>query len=325
MNTALIKDAHEGDAIQETSPTQADPVALLLADKRSPATKRAYAADLNDFFGGTARPEDVRDFLSLSGHEVALRLATYKAALIERGLSEATINRRLAALRSLLKFSHRLGLARSDGRGLVDSEKSRAYRDTRGTDLQSLRRLLLLPEQLHGPGTERTLRDSALLRLLCENALRRAEVCALGVADFAFSERRLMVIGKGRGTQKAPITLSPRCADAVAAYLIAAGHASRPDAPLLRSLDRRPDHHGERLTSDGLYHLIDEYGRALGVPLTPHKLRHSAITAALDATGGDVRKVQKLSRHADLRTLTIYDDNRSDFQGEVTGLLSGLL
>ena len=46
---------------------------------------------------------------------------------------------------------------------------------------------------------------------------------------------------------------------------------------------------------------------------------------ALDASEGNVRKVQKLSRHADLRTLTVYDDNRTDAQGEMTGLLSGLL
>ena len=80
-----------------------------------------------------------------------------------------------------------------------------------------------------------------------------------------------------------------------------------------------------RLAANGLYKIIRGYGRKLGLSLAPHKLRHSAITAALDATGGDLRRVQKLSRHADLRTLSIYDDNRSDFQGEVTGILSGLL
>jgi len=40
-------------------------------------------------------------------------------------------------------------------------------------------------------------------------------------------------------------------------------------------------------------------------PMSPHRIRHSAITAALDATDGDVRKVQKLSRHRNLNTLMI--------------------
>jgi integrase/recombinase XerC len=59
--------------------------------------------------------------------------------------------------------------------------------------------------------------------------------------------------------------------------------------------------------------------------LSPHRLRHTAITMALDASGGDVRRVQRLSRHAKLETLLIYDDNRTDLQGEVTGMLASLL
>lgn len=310
-----------------------DPIALLLADKRSPATKRAYAADLAGFFGSDGHapaPEDVQAFLQLPAPQVALRLAAYKGEMLTAGLSEATVNRRLAAVRSLLKFSYRLGLAKTDGRGLVDSERVQRYRDTRGTDLKTLRRLLALPAELHGAGTLRTLRDAALLRLLAENALRRAEVAALNVGDFSLTEKRLYVLGKGKGSQKAPITLSGKTAEAIAVYLVTSGHAGDDAGPLFRNLDRRntkaePTRAAGRLTSDGLHDLVGRYGAALGIDLSPHKLRHSAITAALDATGGDVRKVQKLSRHADLRTLTIYDDNRADLQGEVTGLLSGLL
>ncbi|MFM6397850.1 tyrosine-type recombinase/integrase, partial [Planktothrix sp.] len=60
-------------------------------------------------------------------------------------------------------------------------------------------------------------------------------------------------------------------------------------------------------------------------PMSPHRIRHSSITAALDATGGDVRRVQKLSRHHDLNTLMIYDDNRKNAQGEITNLLDDLV
>ncbi len=307
----------------------ADPVALLLADKRSAATRRAYASDLAAFFGTpgqTPLPAAVQTFLALTAPEAALRLATYKGEMRTAGLSEATVNRRLAAVRSLLKLSHRLGLAQTDGRGLVDSERVTRYRDTRGTDRSNLRRLLALPAELHGAGTLRTLRDDALLRVLTENALRRAEVTALDVGDFSLTEKRLMVLGKGRGSQKAPVTLSPKCVDAIATYLITAGHAADNGGPLFRSLDRRhtraePERGGGRLTADGLHDLIGRYGDVLGLKLSPHKIRHSAITAALDASKGDVRKVQKLSRHADLRTLTIYDDNRNDHQGEMTELL----
>lgn len=303
-----------------------DPVALLLADKRSEATRRAYRADLRDFFtcpaGADPDPEAVRQFCALSPPDVALRLNTYKAELLGRGVSEATINRRLAAIRSLLKMAFRLGHARTDGRGLVDSETVRSYRDTRGIDLKAMRRLVKAP----GTDTLRGLRDTALLRLLCENALRRAEVCGANVGDFSLTDRRLFIRGKGRGTQKEPVTLSQATADAIAAYLVEAGHAQDAVSPLFLNLHRNPKVNGKRLTPDGLLWLVGHYGTRIGVEgLRPHKLRHSAITAALDATGGDVRKVQKLSRHADLRTLQRYDDNRADHQGEVSRVLSGLL
>jgi integrase/recombinase XerC len=58
--------------------------------------------------------------------------------------------------------------------------------------------------------------------------------------------------------------------------------------------------------------------------MSPHRIRHSSITHALDITG-DVRKVQRLSRHVKLETLMIYDDNRQDIQGEVSELLSDAL
>lgn len=59
--------------------------------------------------------------------------------------------------------------------------------------------------------------------------------------------------------------------------------------------------------------------------MSPHRVRHSSITTALDATGGNVRAVQQLSRHAKPEIVIRYDDNRKDLQGEVTGVLSGLL
>jgi integrase/recombinase XerC len=59
--------------------------------------------------------------------------------------------------------------------------------------------------------------------------------------------------------------------------------------------------------------------------LSPHKVCHSKITAALDRTNGDVRKVQKFSRHRKIDTLLIYDDNRLGVQGEITDTVADLV
>ena len=296
-----------------------DPIWLLLQDKRSAATRRAYKSDLVDFFGCDPTPAEVREFVGQAPPLLAQRLMLYREGMRTRtpALAPATINRRLAAVRSLLKMSYRLGLAQTDGRNLVDGEKTKAYRDTRGTNVDNLKRLLALPDR----STLRGKRDYAILRLLCDNALRRAEVCALTVGDFRPEEKRLAIMGKGR-TEKEFVTIHASSAAAVAAYVLASGHW---EGPLFLTCDHRPQLAGTGLTASGLYDVVSTYGSKIGLKLTPHKLRHSAITAALDHSGGDVRKVQKLSRHAKLETLTIYDDNRVDHQGEMTNLLGDLL
>lgn len=299
-----------------------DPIWLLLQDKRSPATRRAYKADLDDFFGcllgHAASKDEVREFAGQDVPMIAQQLVLYQENMRVRGLATATSNRRISAIKSLLKFCLRLGLSKTDGRGLVDGQKSKSYRDTRGTDLSNIKRLLALPDRTSLRGK----RDYALLRLLCDNALRRAEVCALNVGDFWPEERRLAITGKGSGGEKVWVTLHPSSAAAVAEYLMAAGHW---EGPLFVTCDHRPHLAGARLGMTGLYDMVGTYGLKIGLKLTPHKLRHSAITAALDKTGGDVRRVQKLSRHVKLETLIIYDDNRADHQGEITLLLGDLL
>jgi integrase/recombinase XerC len=95
--------------------------------------------------------------------------------------------------------------------------------------------------------------------------------------------------------------------------------------PLFIALDRCS--RGHRLTGSAIHKLVAKIAAAAGVnkKMSPHRVRHSGITAALDATGGDVRRVQKLSRHVDLNTLMIYDDNRKNVQGEISDLLAGLV
>jgi integrase/recombinase XerC len=80
------------------------------------------------------------------------------------------------------------------------------------------------------------------------------------------------------------------------------------------------------MSGNAIYNLVRKTAAAAGIQkvISPHRIKHSAITAALDLTGGDTRKVQK-SRHADLNTLTRYDDNRLHHQKEVTKILADLV
>lgn len=301
-----------------------DPVFRLLQDKRSPQTRRAYKGDLVDFFGGEPTPDVVKAFAGQPVPALAEALVVYQDEMRQRGLATATSNRRISAIKSLLKMCYKMGLSATDGRNLVDAEKTKAYRDTRGTDVDNMKRLIALPDR----ATLKGKRDYAIMQLLCDNALRRAEICALNVGDFWPVEKRIAILGKGKGNEKEFVTLHPATAAALSAYVMASGHwegNGLGETPLFLTCDHRPQLAGARLGATGLYKIVGTYAKEIGLKLSPHKFRHSSITAALDASGGDLRKVQRLSRHAKLETLQIYDDNRSDMQGEMTNLLGDLL
>ena len=110
---------------------------------------------------------------------------------------------------------------------------------------------------------------------------------------------------------------------AIADWLEGRGSFSH-DSPLFIALDSA--HSGHRLSGDGICKMVVRHSEKAGIKkqMSPHRIRHSAITAALDATNGDVRKVQKLSRHRNLNTLMIYDDNRGRDQQDVTEMLDSM-
>ncbi len=305
--------------------TDRDILAELLADKRSVNTRRAYAKDLKDFFlAVTAQEPDptlVAQFLQLDRFSAIALVLQYKAQLIDKELKEATINRRLAAIKSLVNFARKVGKCEWSLED-VKGEKIQAYRDTTGINADTFKRILAIPDC----STLKGKRDYAILRLLWECCLRRAEVSQCNVKDLDLESNRLWILGKGKGSQKTAISLSSKTVAALQDWLLERTDVkSDRSSPLFISLDRAS--YGHRLSTTSIYKLVDAAAVAAGITkkLSPHRIRHSGITAALDATGGDVRRVQKLSRHAKLDTLMIYDDNRSDRQGEITELLSGMI
>ena len=310
-------------------PLDQDILEELLRDKRSPNTRRTYAKGLRDFFltmiEREPTPQEIAWFLSLKRFEAISLVLRYRAELLERGLAPASINVRLAAVKSLVNYARKIGKCEYS---LEDVEGLRAetYRDTTGVSPEIFKQIAaqVQPNSLKGK------RDAAILRLLWDNALRRAEVCFLDLEDYQPGEKSLLIKGKGQLTKEA-IRLSDKAVVLIEDWLGALSEVfdplgdRLPDSPLFCTVDRAT--FGHRLSGNVIYNLVRDSAQAAGIEkvMSPHRVRHSAITAALDATNGDTRKVQKLSRHKNLNTLMIYDDNRHQHQAEVTGILADLI
>jgi integrase/recombinase XerC len=277
----------------------------------SPHTRRAYDRDLADF----ARYLGTSDLLALIGNgpgEANALALGYKAALLERGLSPQTINRRLAALRAVVKLARRSGLI--TWRLEVDGERSRPYRDTRGPGKQGYQRLL---QTLNGSNRPREIRDGAILHLLYDRALRRGEVARLDLADVDLEAGTVTITGKGR-REPETLGLPPETVQALERWISTRG--TEPGA-LFPNYDRAGKGSG-RLTGDGIYKMVRARAKAAGIITRPHGLRHAAITEALELTGGNTAAVQDFSRHVKTETLRLYDDNRKSRGAEVARLVA---
>jgi len=280
---------------------------------RNPRTLLAYRKDLEDFQSFTMA-ESIQTASALltsqgSGPANALALA-YRVHLQERGLAPATINRRLASLRSIVKLARVLGMI---SWGLdVEGIKSSTYRDTRGPGLDGFRKML---ESLEEARDAKAIRDRAILRLLFGMALRRGEVVSLDRSHLDLETGRLSIMGKGR-TQRESLTIPLKVLDSLKAWMAVRGEE---EGPLFHALDR--GHKGHRLDGSAVYRMVSELGKTVGLVVRPHGLRHAGITSALDQTNGNTRMVQRFSRHKKLETLSLYDDARQDLAGEVARLV----
>jgi integrase/recombinase XerC len=301
------------------------PAPDLLADffrlKISANTRRNYSKAIADFCRRTYDREVserlMTQFLSLQQPEAVYQVLQYRQLLIEAKLAPSTINVRLSALKSFVDYARQVEQC-SFNLADVTCLKVESYGDTTGIAVAGFKEMLQIPDR----STIKGIRDYAILRLLWDNALRRNEICSLDVGDFSESGR-LSILGKGK-IQKSQIDLSPATTIAIAQWLATRDDRQLSD-PLFTSLDRRSK--GHRLDGSTIYRLVRKFSEAARIDkvVSPHRIRHSAITAYLDASDGNIRAAQGLSRHANLNTLNRYDDNRHKYQSQATNTLADLV
>ena len=260
----------------------------------SPATVRAYAADLRDLQNATGDVELAEIDLE------SLREWRWRAT--QRGDARATIARRTASVRGFFAWAQEHGIIAVDpSLRLVAPKRARTL--PKVATAPAMTAVLDAAAARAGEGDAIALRDAAILELLYASALRVAELCGMDVDDIDAHRRTVRVIGKGSKERIVPF--GGPAASALDAYLVrgrpvlaARGQGSR--AVFLGA-------RGGRLGTRAAYDIVSRaVAPALGTETTgPHTLRHSAATHLLDG-GADLRTVQEMLGHASLGTTQIY-------------------
>lgn len=261
----------------------------------SPATVRAYRADLRDLLAACGDVEIDQIDLEM------LRDWLWRAT--SRGDARSTLARRAAAARSFFVWAKDSDLIGTDPSiRLIAPQRGRTLPAvvSRG----AVSGLLDARRAAAAGGDPIELRDHAVLELLYATAIRVSELCGLDVDDLDLDRGTARVLGKGSKERVVPFGAPAR--DAVAAYLtrgrpaLAARSSHATPAVLLGV-------RGGRMGTRAVYALVAAaLGPVVGAETVgPHTLRHSAATHLLDG-GADLRAVQEILGHASLGTTQIY-------------------
>lgn len=224
-------------------------------------------------------------------------IVDFLAGLYRRKLDSRSVARHLVTLRNFFRFAQSESLTAINPTEHLQSPKVRSRLPT-FLSADQVRRLLDQPDTKTPFG----LRDKAMLELLYGAGLRVSELLLLKPDDVRVEMGYLRCVGKGSKERLVPVGRT--ALGAVQQYL----RHGRPRLMKGRSgsflfVNRA----GARLSRVGFWKILAAYGRkaGLGVPLSPHKLRHSFATHLLEG-GADLRSVQLMLGHADIATTQIY-------------------
>jgi site-specific recombinase XerD len=256
--------------------------------------------------------QDLRQFVSWCGDQ-DLELLGVKRTNLElfarwlerRGAARATIGRRLSTVTGFYRYCTEEGLMDRNPAANVRRPRQRQESTMSGLDRNELG-VFLVQAGISGA------RDHALACLLALNGLRVSEAIGTDVDDLGLERghHTLTIFRKGGNTAIVP--LAPRTARTV--YL-AIGERIEGPIVLSDSGDRMNRHQADRV--------VRRLARHAGIEKTisPHSLRHSFITAALDA-GVPLRDVQEAASHADPRTTMRYDRARRSLDRHATYIVA---
>jgi integrase/recombinase XerC len=296
----------------------------------SPHTVINYGKDLEQF----------REYLSPPGLQAPgvtnithHMIREFVGHLHEQGLQKSSIARKLAALRSFLKYCVREGMLKENPARLVPTPKlpkripmvlsaeemSRFLDQLAGTHGETPQRgtkttgrgLPATGSPVGLPQLEDTLllpRDRAILELLYAAGLRVSELTGLNLEDMDQKDQMLRVRGKGNKERIVPF--GGKAAEAMQRYW-----------PVREALLRECEEHGRRASVDAIFlnyrgrrltqrsvgRIVKKYVRLANInwDLHPHSLRHAFATHLL-ADGADLRAIQELLGHQSLSTTQKY-------------------
>lgn len=269
---------------------------LAQEKKYSSNTLAAYKGDLAQLAAYIKSSSSIGDGgLRLLNNEL---LSGYMRDLKEKKYSQATVARKVAAAKSLLKFMVSTGRLRNDLAPILISPQVNKPLP-KPLSVSEVRRFLAEPAKLSSIEAKR---DRAMLELLYATGLRASELMALNIGDVDLKTNNVCCGGGKAGVRVIPI-------DGYIVQIIR-DYISEFRPKLVNNsaeVALFPNRRGERLTRQGFWQIVQGYADKVGLAgkVTPRSLRHSFAAHRL-SSGADLQAVKELLGHTHISTTKVY-------------------
>lgn len=295
-----------------------DLILQTFCEGRSPKTARLYLADLEAFrlyLGVETLKNALAELFEAPHSQANLTIMHYKALMHQNGLKPATINRRLSALRSIVKEARRCGCVE----WLLEINNERVSSEGKRLPIDSSCFDALLQKAGDQRNALKSARDTAILRLLNDLALQLGSIVNLNTTDIDLPRKQILVKVSG-SSEKIGKRLPMKTATALKSWMNQRGARN---GPLFINCDHAGK--GERLTGTSIYRIVRQLGREVGIDVGPLGIRQAAIVKALGkarASGMKMEDVAAFSDHRYIPTLKTYERQRTALQQRLSNLVA---
>jgi len=266
---------------------------LELEKKYSVHTVLAYRRDLETFLEFAASGYEYEEIKTVNYAVIR----SWIVSLVEQGISNRSINRKISSLRSYYKF-----LLKTKQIEVHPLAKHKALKTSRKLQVPFSEKeiddvIQLLSEEKGFIG----LRNRLMVELFYATGMRRAELVGLRLSQLSLTTKTIKVLGKRNKERVIP--LLPSAAETIVAYL-----KEREQLPVIVDasyffLSKK----GVKIYETLVYRVINSYFSKASekVKRSPHILRHSFATHLLN-DGADLNAVKELLGHASLASTQVY-------------------
>ena len=259
--------------------------------KYSPYTLTAYRKDLSSFKDFCESEFEIEE---VSGVSYSV-IRSWVVKLVEDGISNRSINRKISSLRSYFNF-----LLKSKQIQEHPLRKHKALKVEKRINVpfseKEINEVLDFFDQADG---FEQIRDKLIIELLYTTGMRRAELIGLKNTSIDLSQSIVKVLGKRNKERQLPLLLS--VVGTVEKYkLLRKDIVSETDSFLITKK-------GDDIYPTLVYRIINEYFSKVSVKVkkSPHIVRHSFATHLL-SEGADLNSVKELLGHSSLASTQVY-------------------